>query len=100
MVDAVCREIRRDSQPFGGLQVVLVGDFFQLPPIQKSAAPERQASLGQEEKPVFAYESPAWQRLRPVVCYLSEQHRQDDEDFLALLSAIRRGAVKRCITNI
>src|SRR6185437_4780283 len=36
MVDAVCRTILSSSRPFGGLQVVLVGDFFQLPPIQKN----------------------------------------------------------------
>ena len=33
MVDRVCREIRHKDAPFGGLQVVLVGDFFQLPPV-------------------------------------------------------------------
>ena len=33
MVDAVCREVRRNPEPFGGLQVIFVGDFFQLPPI-------------------------------------------------------------------
>ena len=36
MVDQVCRIIRRDPRPFGGMQVVLSGDFFQLPPVSVS----------------------------------------------------------------
>ena len=36
MVDQVCREVRRDPRPFGGIQVVLSGDFFQLPPVSVS----------------------------------------------------------------
>lgn len=78
MVDAVAKEVRRREEPFGGMQVVLVGDFFQLPPISKG---------GQEAK--FAFESPAWTALNPLICYLTEQHRQEDEDLLDLLSAIR-----------
>ncbi len=80
MVERVCRRVRRTQLPFGGLQVVLVGDFFQLPPVQ-----------GKEKGPVeFAFESEVWSALRPTVCYLTEQHRQEDEIFLGVLSAIRR----------
>ena len=81
MVDAVCREVKQNDLAFGGMQVVLVGDFFQLPPIGKAgrAVP-------------FAFQSPVWQRLNPIVCYLSEQHRQDDDVFLQVLSAIRSNA--------
>lgn len=78
MVDAVCKEVRHSEKPFGGIQVVLVGDFFQLPPISKG---------GRET--VFAFESPAWSELNPLVCYLHEQHRQEDPVFLSLLTAIR-----------
>ncbi|HEX2792336.1 MAG TPA: AAA family ATPase [Candidatus Paceibacterota bacterium] len=81
MVDAVARAARRREEPFGGMQVVLVGDFFQLPPIAKMG---KQAS--------FAFESPSWKTLNPIVCYLSEQHRQDDPAFLDLLAAIRQSA--------
>ena len=81
MVDQVCREIRRSpDSAFGGLQVIFVVDFFQLPPISGDA--ERVAAK-------FAYESPAWQAADPTVCYLTEQYRQDDQDFLAVLKAIR-----------
>lgn len=82
MVDAVCKEIKRNDEPFGGIQVVLVGDFFQLPPVSKR---------GREVQ--YAFNAPAWKALEPTVCYLSEQHRQADTQFLALLSAIRQDRV-------
>ena len=80
-VDIVLKTLRNSSKPFGGLQMVFVGDFFQLPPVQKNAAAE------------FAFASPAWEEANPIVCYLSEQHRQEDAEFLGALSAIRRDAV-------
>lgn len=79
LVDAVCRAIKQKEEPFGGMQVILVGDFFQLPPISRN-----------NESIPFAFESQVWQMMKPLVCYLTEQHRQDDQNFLLLLSAIRR----------
>ncbi len=78
MVDAVLREVRHSELPMGGIQTVLVGDFFQLPPVSRG-------SVG------FAFQSPAWKKLNPLVCYLTEQHRQEDSVFLNVLSAIRSG---------
>jgi ATP-dependent exoDNAse (exonuclease V) alpha subunit len=93
MVDMVCREIKQNGEPFGGIQIVLVGDFFQLPPIVKIDHDiKKQNTLGMEDdspKSNFAYDASAWERARPVVCYLTEQHRQDDSKFLSVLSAIR-----------
>jgi len=82
MASAVCREVRRSDAPFGGLTVVLVGDFFQLPPV----------SRGREVE--FAYLSKTWRELNPIACYLTEQYRQDDAAFLEVLSAIRSGNVE------
>ena len=82
MADKVCREVRRSEKPFGGLTVILVGDFFQLPPI----------SRGMDVK--FAYSSTTWRDLNLITCYLTEQYRQDDSDFLSVLSAIRSGEVE------
>src|SRR3989344_2502853 len=81
MIDAVCREIRRSEEAFGGLQIILVGDFFQLPPVNRTG--------NDADREQFAFFSPAWQTLNPIVCYLSEQHRQADPEFLGLLAAIR-----------
>jgi hypothetical protein len=80
--DAVCREVRRSEAPFGGIPVVLVGDFFQLPPVSRLRESQ------------FCYDSATWRALSPLVCYLTEQYRQDDADFLEVLSAIRAGEVE------
>jgi len=85
-VDHVLRTLRRrpmmEEQPFGGLQVIFVGDFFQLPPVSRG------------EQVQFAFEGDAWKAANPVVCYLSEQHRQEDGAFLDLLGAVRRNEVE------
>ncbi len=97
MVDLVCREIKQKSEPFGGIQIVLVGDFFQLPPIfKKDIVQSKQNTLLVDVgrlQGLFAYESSAWERAQLVICYLTEQHRQDDTDFLSVLSAIRANNV-------
>lgn len=85
MVDMVARTVRDDPRPFGGIQVVLCGDFFQLPPVNRDSG--RQGG--------FVTESEAWRSLDPVVCYLDEQHRQDDQSFLEILNALRAGDVRR-----
>ena len=82
MLDTLAKELRRDHRPFGGLQMVLVGDMFQLPPVSRSSSDFD-----------FAHESSAWKDLDPLVCYLDEQHRQGDDGLLAVLEAMRRGTL-------
>ncbi len=83
MVDIICRTIRQSAEAFGGMQVVCVGDFFQLPPVTRNGDAMR-----------YAFESRAWEHLRPLVCYITEQFRQEDELLLSLLSSIRRGEIE------
>ena len=80
MCDKVCRYMKRNDEPFGGMQMVLSGDFFQLPPIGGSG----------NRRPTYAFQSRSWRDLTPVTCYLIEQHRQTDTEFASLLSSIRR----------
>jgi ATP-dependent DNA helicase PIF1 len=97
MVEAVCREIRGNNRAFGGMQVILVGDFFQLPPITKreeNRNEEQEMLLEDTVQSQFAFNSSAWRTLNPITCYISEQHRQEDEKFLEILSAIRHGEVE------
>jgi len=86
LIDRVCREIKDPFLPFGGIQLVVCGDFFQLPPIND----------GIEEKSQLAYNSPVWRKARFKVCYLEKQYRQDDKEFINILNDIRsnRATVK------
>lgn len=85
MIDEVCRTVREVDEPFGGIQIVMSGDFFQLPPINR----------GDSRAGGFVVNSNVWQELSPVICYLDEQHRQDDEMLLDILNAMRAGDVRR-----
>lgn len=80
-VDAITRAFKDKSKPFGGLQVVLSGDLFQLPPVTKTG------------EPFFVFNSDAWKSMRLKICYLDEQHRQDDSNLLNILNAIRSNDV-------
>ncbi len=80
MCDEVARHLKRaPEEPFGGMQVIFSGDFFQLPPVEKG-----------DGDIDYAFKSKSWEKLCPVVCYLDEQHRQGDWTFLEILSAIRQ----------
>lgn len=81
LVDRIARRILKD-EPFGGMQVVLCGDFFQLPPV---------TSGGLTDDKKFAFESAAWQQGHFHVCYLSEQHRQQNDPLYTILNDIRQG---------
>ena len=83
MVNEACKLLRKSERPFGGLQVILVGDLFQLPPVNRGG-----------EAPDFVHLSAAWQELNPRICYLSEQHRQQNDGLLDLLEAMRRGELE------
>ncbi len=85
MVDQVCQQVRADASPFGGLQVILSGDFYQLPPINRVDSKQGGFITG----------SQAWQDLDPVICYLEEQYRQDDDMLLEILTALRENDLRR-----
>jgi ATP-dependent DNA helicase PIF1 len=81
MINQVAKLLRNSDAAFGGLQVILVGDLFQLPPISRGT-----------NQFDFAYLSNAWDELNLEVCYLTEQHRQQGNDsLLAFLEAMRQG---------
>ncbi len=77
-VDRICQYFRASFLPFGGLQVICSGDFFQLPPIFQF-----------DEEVRFVTESGSWGNLDMKVCYLQEQFRSQDQKLAELLSHIR-----------
>lgn len=87
MVDEACRLVRKQPDtPFGGIQVVMCGDFFQLPPVNRDAA--RQGG--------FVVGSRAWAELDPVIIYLDRQYRQREGDaLLDILTSMRANDLRR-----
>ena len=90
LVSQVLKHVRKSDKAFGGIQVVVAGDFFQLPPI---------GSKGESNREKFAFMSEAWLDAKFHICYLSEQHRQVSEaangglDLDDILNQIRRQEV-------
>ena len=82
-IDIVCRNIKEAPDlPFGGIQIVFVGDFFQLPPVSK-----------QGEDVIYAFSSTSWQKAECVILYLTEQYRQNDTTLSTILQSIRAGSI-------
>lgn len=81
MVNTIAQYILNSHHAFGGMQIVLCGDFFQLPPV----------SSGTNSAIQFAFEATVWQEANFHVCYLQEQHRQGDDPLLTVLNDIRNG---------
>lgn len=82
-VDIILRAMRNNDAPFGGIQIVLSGDFFQLPPINRNKATVQ-----------FAFESNVWAQMEDlVICYLDVVYRQSDDPLLSILHEIRSGQV-------
>lgn len=87
MVDEVCRLVRKKpDEPFGGIQLVMSGDFFQLPPVNRSGSREGGFVVG----------SRVWHELEPVIIYLNTQHRQrEGDDLLDILTSMRAKDIRR-----
>ncbi len=83
LVDQILRSAKKKDEPFGGIQVVLCGDFFQLPPVSRMGEPSA----------FFVYESNAWKEADFKICYLEEQYRQTDDRATAVLNDIRANRV-------
>lgn len=87
MINTLFKEFKKANKPFGGIQIVFCGDFFQLPPVVKRYGREEDYP---DEMHEFAFNSKAWQELNPVICYLEENYRQGEDKVLTeLLNDIR-----------
>lgn len=85
-VDFVLRTVRKIKHPFGGVQVVMIGDLHQLPPVMKDHEWE---TLRQFYQSPYFFDSLIWQDANPVHIELTEIFRQRDERFIRLLNNIR-----------
>ena len=88
-MDKILQAFKENKEPFGGIQVILSGDFFQLPPISQSNDSKR-----------FSWQSPSWKVLDLQTCYLQKKFRQDDNQLIFVLDEIRSGQISEQTYNI
>lgn len=88
ILEAVARAVRKNDKPFGGVQVIFSGDFFQIRPVPNDRDPDTAA---------FCFESPLWDEIIPKKNHvkLDQIFRQKDQDYLDILNAIREGRVEQ-----
>ena len=79
-LDEVARRVRGNSKPFGGLQLILCGDFYQLPPVTKGGTAPR-----------FAFEARCWPSVVRRCFELHKVFRQSDPEFIDALAQVRVG---------
>ena len=80
LVNKVLKYFKESDEPFGGIQIIVAGDFFQLPPVGKKE---------EQNRDKFCFMSEAWVEAKFRVCYLTEQHRQGNDYLNDILNAIR-----------
>ncbi|MBQ5403258.1 MAG: helix-turn-helix domain-containing protein [Bacteroidales bacterium] len=85
-VDAVLRRYRGNDKPFGGVQMLLIGDMQQLSPVVR---PEDEEILKPYYETYYFFGSKAWAQTDYVCIELNEVFRQSDSDFISILNEIR-----------
>lgn len=89
MMDFSLRHVRRNQQKFGGVQMLFIGDLYQLPPVVRD-----EQLLKQYYNSPFFFDSYALKELAVITIELTTVYRQKDEKFLDILNEIRDGAVR------
>lgn len=90
-LEIIARIVRKNKNPFGGIQLVICGDFFQLPPVGR-------AEEGEQKK--FCFQAESWKRCMQSVIELKEVFRQADEVFVNVLNEIRHGVCSKASLDI
>ncbi|XP_005050364.1 PREDICTED: ATP-dependent DNA helicase PIF1, partial [Ficedula albicollis] len=88
-LEAVARAVRKRDEPFGGIQLIICGDFLQLPPVCKA-----------NEETKFCFQAKSWRKCIHINMELTEVRRQTDKTFVSLLSAIRLGRCTEEVTRL
>ncbi len=89
MVNRICQAFKNNQLAFGGMQVILCGDLFQLPPVSRNGV-----------KGEFVHMSEVWTKMDIKICYLHEQFRQEDMQFLQILTEIRNNTLSETTKSL
>ncbi len=87
-LDTLLRGVRKNQRPFGGLQLLFIGDLQQLPPV---VSDEEWRHLSQVYETPFFFSAKAYQQVDPVYIELKQIYRQQDDVFISLLEKVRNG---------
>ena len=93
MLNEIGKAVRRNPRPFGGIQLIFSGDFYQLPPVGNKYEPNTQC---------FCFESVEWNTIFKQDCQIQlvKIFRQTDEIYSNILNQIREGKIKKSSNNI
>lgn len=89
-MDLVLRYVRRKQSPFGGVQVLFIGDLLQLPPVIKN---EEWEFLKTFYKSIYFFDAQVLQKEKPVYIELDKIYRQADDTFISLLNNLRNNQI-------
>jgi len=90
LLDALGKRLRKSTLPFGGIQIIFSGDFYQLPPV---------GNMNDISTSKFCFESPIWENTFPNVIQLKKIFRQTDKLYIKILNEIRIGKLHRSSYN-
>jgi ATP-dependent DNA helicase PIF1 len=93
LLNQIGKVIRGNEKPFGGIQLIFSGDFYQLPPVGDITDADTQR---------FCFESDDWLNIFPLDCQIQlvQIFRQTDEVYSTILNQIRQGIIKRKVNNL
>lgn len=86
ILDGIAKKVRKNNRPFGGMQIIFSGDFYQLPPI---------SSKNDTEQAQFCFENPIWDDLFDKEYHLSQIFRQSNKIYTNILNQIREGHLSK-----
>ncbi len=86
-INEVLKALRENDKPFGGIQVLFIGDFFQLPPVENNT----ESSLSAERR--YCFDSPLWEEFNLKNVILKKNYRQNEENFITALAHMRENCL-------
>jgi ATP-dependent DNA helicase PIF1 len=92
-LEYIARTVRKNDSPFGGIQLILTGDFLQLPPVSPS-------STGENRDALRAFQADSWSRCVQEYICLRTVFRQNDREFIVALAKIRLGCIDEDTTKL
>lgn len=92
ILNEIAKQIRKNDKPFGGIQVILSGDFYQLPPVNKQFCNKEDFDIEQTQ---FCFESKYWKQVIDNVIELTYIFRQNDNTLVKILNQIRVGKLTK-----